>query len=336
MNTPSPLVPKGTSPEPRRKSHFAAVFIILFIHVGVLAGFLLQGCKPEESVKPGADAGNTPQYGSDLSSSNAPSPFTPTPDPTNGLAGGGAVPPPGVPSGASPAPFNSTGGLAPAPSGAPGLAPLPGAAVPTPAPAPLTPGGLDTVVTPSTGAGSTTSTPSTEHTVMKGETGALIAKKYGMGWKAIEAANPGIDSRKLRIGQKLLIPSKTVTAGGNSSALGAAPDSHASATAESGAGSYTVKSGDTLAKIAKSHGVTVKALKAANGLKLDAIKVGAKLRIPSKAPAAPSPADHGTIPAPATTPTPLTLQPPTASPALLAPVPEPVAPSAPTTPGRNP
>ena len=27
---------------------------------------------------------------------------------------------------------------------------------------------------------------------MKGETGSLIAKKYGMGWKAIEAANPGV------------------------------------------------------------------------------------------------------------------------------------------------
>ena len=31
---------------------------------------------------------------------------------------------------------------------------------------------------------------------------------------------------------------------------------------------------DTLAKVAKTHGITVKALKAANGLKTDSIKVG--------------------------------------------------------------
>lgn len=155
---------------------------------------------------------------------------------------------------------------------------------------------------------------------MKGETGALIAKKYGMGWKAIEAANPGIDSRKLRIGQKLLIPSKTVTSATGSSV---APEHHTATSSDSGTGSYTVKSGDTLAKIAKSHGLSVKALKAANGLKLDAIKVGAKLRIPSKVPAAPAPVDHA---APAPVATPLTLQPPTVSPGILTPVPEPVAP----------
>jgi LysM repeat protein len=43
---------------------------------------------------------------------------------------------------------------------------------------------------------------------------------------------------------------------------------------------YVVKSGDTLIRIAKAYGVTVKALKAANGLKSDRIIVGAKLKIP--------------------------------------------------------
>jgi membrane-bound lytic murein transglycosylase D len=41
-----------------------------------------------------------------------------------------------------------------------------------------------------------------------------------------------------------------------------------------------VKSGDSLARIAKSHGTTVKALKAANGLKSDNIVAGKKLKIP--------------------------------------------------------
>jgi len=43
---------------------------------------------------------------------------------------------------------------------------------------------------------------------------------------------------------------------------------------------YTVKSGDTLTRIAKSHGTTVRALKAANNLENDRIVVGSKLKIP--------------------------------------------------------
>jgi LysM repeat protein len=51
---------------------------------------------------------------------------------------------------------------------------------------------------------------------------------------------------------------------------------------------YTVKSGDTLTKVATAHKTTVKALRAANNLKTDAIKVGQKLTIPTPpAPAAP-------------------------------------------------
>jgi LysM repeat protein len=44
---------------------------------------------------------------------------------------------------------------------------------------------------------------------------------------------------------------------------------------------YVVKSGDSLTRIAKAHGTTVKALKAANGLEKDRIVVGAKLKIPT-------------------------------------------------------
>ena len=43
---------------------------------------------------------------------------------------------------------------------------------------------------------------------------------------------------------------------------------------------YTVKSGDTLSHIAKTHGITLKALRAANNLEGDRIVVGAKLKIP--------------------------------------------------------
>jgi hypothetical protein len=43
---------------------------------------------------------------------------------------------------------------------------------------------------------------------------------------------------------------------------------------------YVVKSGDTLSRIARAHGTTVKAIETANGLNGDRIVVGAKLKIP--------------------------------------------------------
>jgi LysM repeat protein len=74
---------------------------------------------------------------------------------------------------------------------------------------------------------------------------------------------------------------------------------------------YKVKSGDTLMKIARSHGTTVKAIKALNGLKTDQIKVGQVLKLPAKA-AAPTEAVPATA-TPAYTPPPLT--PPAGQPA---------------------
>jgi LysM repeat protein len=44
---------------------------------------------------------------------------------------------------------------------------------------------------------------------------------------------------------------------------------------------YVVKPGDSLTRIARTHGTTVKALKAANSLDNDRIVVGAKLKIPT-------------------------------------------------------
>ena len=44
---------------------------------------------------------------------------------------------------------------------------------------------------------------------------------------------------------------------------------------------YSVKTGDTLSRIAKAHGTTVKALKAANHLTTDKISVGEQLKVPT-------------------------------------------------------
>ena len=150
-------------------------------------------------------------------------------------------------------------------------------------------------------------TPGSEYVIVAGDTLGKIAKAHGTTAKAIEAANPGVDPKKLKIGKKLVIPASTKSAE-------AAPAAPAGAV-ESGGEVYSVKSGDTLSKIAKKHGMTPKALKAANNLTTDRINVGQKLKLPAKSEtAAPAPAAETTAapappavsapatPAPATTP----------------------------------
>lgn len=113
-----------------------------------------------------------------------------------------------------------------------------------------------------------------EYTVVKGDSYYSIAKKFGVKMKEVEAANPNIAPTKLKVGMKLQIPE------GGSSSGGAAPTADTGAVATD---TYTVKSGDSLTKISKQFGCTVKALRAANDLKTDKIKVGQKLKVPEKA-----------------------------------------------------
>jgi LysM repeat protein len=114
-----------------------------------------------------------------------------------------------------------------------------------------------------------------EHVVVKGDSFYTLGRKYGVSSKAIAEANPGVDSTRLKLGQKLRIPAPSPTRAAHAGANGG--------TTETGEKIYSVKSGDTLLKIAKAHGVTVKALRSANKLPTDQIKVGQKLRIPAKA-----------------------------------------------------
>jgi LysM repeat protein len=57
--------------------------------------------------------------------------------------------------------------------------------------------------------------PSKEYVITKGDSFSTIAKKTGVSVKAISDANPGVNSTKLQVGQKLQIP-----AGGNTAAPG--------------------------------------------------------------------------------------------------------------------
>jgi LysM repeat protein len=116
----------------------------------------------------------------------------------------------------------------------------------------------------------------TDYTVVKGDSFSKIAKAQKVTVRALTEANPGVDSAKLKVGQVLHVPQSTATA----MAPSTTPSAPTAPKASPAKGSYTVKSGDTLGRIAKAHGTTVKALKAANGLTSDRIAVGAKLKLP--------------------------------------------------------
>ena len=103
---------------------------------------------------------------------------------------------------------------------------------------------------------SNTSLPSNTYIVKSGDSLYSIAKKYGITVDALKSAN-GKTSNLLSIGEILVIPTTTATTR-----------------------TYTVKAGDSLWKIATTYGVSVNALKQANGLSSDLLSIGQVLVIP--------------------------------------------------------
>lgn len=157
----------------------------------------------------------------------------------------------------------------------------------------------------------------TEYVVRSGDSIGGIAKQYGVSRSAIVELNKLSDPNKLRIGQKLMLPghlkvkatpakhaskAKAVVtppaAPTEAAAPAAVPAPLAPAPAEAvsapvAGNEYVVQNGDSLSRIAKKCGTKVKALREANKLQGDKLKVGQKLIIPgtsasSTAPAAPA------------------------------------------------
>jgi len=127
----------------------------------------------------------------------------------------------------------------------------------------------------------------TPYTVGKGDTLTVIAQQYGLRWQDVAAVNPGLNPNKLRIGQVIQLPGQVNVADKKPVARHAA----VAAAAPAAAGkvvSYTVQKGDSISVIAQRFGVKVAAIKEANNLTSDVIRVGQKLKIvnPAKTPAA--------------------------------------------------
>ncbi|MEO6034658.1 MAG: LysM peptidoglycan-binding domain-containing protein [Verrucomicrobiota bacterium] len=228
MNTPNPLVPKGSIPSRGKSTVRIAFFTIAAIHVVFIGGLLMQGCKKPENKALVEETNNTPPplmpYTNDLAATD-----TNLAAPTVPATASNAVAHPPEPTTAEPAP---------------------------------------------TGA-------SREYVVAKGDSFSTIAKKMHVSVKAIEQANPGVISSKLKVNQKLQLPDSS-----SASPTASATSSSTTGPAESGDTTiYVVKAGDMLEKIARTHSTTSKAIMRMNNLKTTMIKPGQKLKLPaSKAP----------------------------------------------------
>lgn len=301
MSTPNPLAPQGSllEKQARSKSTLQVAALIVGLHVFGLGGFLILGCKKEEAKSPDTSSAAVTN---ELAAATSPDTNAPISAPlTNALAGAGAGA--GAAAGAG-AGIAAPGGAA----GAGHAAADPGVSAGA---------GVGAGVGSATGAaapdpGAAPAAGATEYTVQKGDIAFNLAKKHNVTLKALSEANPNVDLKKLKVGAKIQIPapgeakpSKNAAGAGAAAADSAAVAGAGAATeAASGDGSvYRVKGGDNLGKIAKKHGVSVKALRAANNLTSDNIRVGQKLKIPAKAggaaAAAPAATDSGAAAAPA-------------------------------------
>jgi len=293
MSTPnSPLLPGSKLEQAAKsKSTFSIAAFIFSAHVAVFLVVLLNGCNKESSLtstEPPAATNPTelavqPGFGS--LDTNAP--VHPNGLDTNTMP---ATPPGGVVTFPGHAAINTN-----------------------PPPQPIAPPEIGIGAPGSTATHESTGAAS-EYKIKSGDIAYNIAKANGVSLKALKDANPSIDLGKLKVGQAIQIPAASASAAAAATTTkeptpAKAISNHEPDTAGA-TSSYTVKGGDTLSKIAKKHGTTAKAVRAANALTSDKINVGQKLKIPGKGGAAET-ADPAaktlTVPEPTAAPFPATL-----------------------------
>lgn len=256
MSSPNPLLPQGSfqSKAARGSSNVrVAVATIVAIHVVFFGGLLLQGCKRDTKL-----ADNTPTEETNVSQ------FTLPPMATNDYY---YTDPNTLPGAASNTYATGTSTSSPAPSTNMDFASGSGF---TPEPNQGATGYADPAETqPSNGQAG----PMKDYTVVRGDSFYKIAKANGITISAITQANPSVDPNRLQVGTKLKLPppSQKTSSGGNGT--------NGSTT---NGKTYTVKSGDTLTKIASQHNTTISAIRNANGMRTSRINVGQKLKIPTK------------------------------------------------------
>jgi membrane-bound lytic murein transglycosylase D len=120
-----------------------------------------------------------------------------------------------------------------------------------------------------------------EHRVASGETLSQIGERYRVSVSLIQAANPGIRARALRIGARLKIPVSAAARGlSGGSARRAAPSRAAQPAPILAGATHRVRPGETLWLLSRRFGVTVAELRRWNGLAVgDVLLSGQRLRI---------------------------------------------------------
>lgn len=161
--------------------------------------------------------------------------------------------------------------------------------------------------------------------VQSGDSLSKIAAKVGVTAREIAELNNIKDPNKIKLGQKLVLPSYAQPVPASASKPAPAPVKKpvvkaASAPAVAGDGEYIVRSGDSLSKVAVKNGTTVKALREVNNLKSDMIRIGQKLKLPAGSSAKPAAPAATEAPAPVATPAPAPIAVEAAPTAVPAPV----------------
>ncbi len=253
MNNTSPLVPQGAIPPRPKNSLYFKILMVLSLHVVIIGGMLLQGCK-DTSTASKPDAG--PSVVDGLSNTNS-SPTSPLTNDPNPLVTGTSM-------------SNQLQNVTPFMQPISSPTPTSMAAIVT-QPAlvlPATPKDTTPVTAPVEGG--------KDYVIAKGDTLAVIAHKNGVSLKALEEANPGVNPKKLHVGQKVQVPAAGSAIASTAGAMKTAEIS------PSGEGDlYVVKAGDTLSKIAKLHATSYKKIMAMNELKTTSIHAGQKLKLPA-------------------------------------------------------
>ena len=255
MKGSNPIIPPGAQFDGARRGRSnmrMAVVVVVLMHMALFAGILFNACKQKDE---GEAQKETEQEMAGIVN-RQPEPATlPEPVTPNPLSNLPALPDAG--SALPPLPTEGSAAVPPVPLPITPAVPLPVAPAPS-IPSPALP-------TPAVGG--------TEYVIASGDNFWTIGRKFGVSAKQLEQANPNVVPTRMKIGQKINIPTP---------APASIPEPTEAPVVDD-ASTYIVKSGDTLGHIALRHKVKIAELKALNGLSTDLIRIGQKIKLPATA-----------------------------------------------------
>lgn len=141
-----------------------------------------------------------------------------------------------------------------------------------------------------------------QYVLQEGENPSVLDKRFGFRQGTIAGLNPGLDYRRLQIGQKLNMPEGWQPQG--QSTQRSTPAAY-----------HTISSGDTMQGLDKRYGFPVGSFEKANpGLDYRRLQIGQRVSIPVRQAASPAPAPAPRPPAPRPQPAPRPATPPVQAP----------------------